>query len=295
MSKIVQYQVFVTVYEVGTVTSAANLLNLSVSAVSKQISALESSLRVKLFERTNRNLKPTRLAVQFYADCRAILNKIDDAEQRLTSVSGEVSGFIRITVSKSLIKSGLIELLSRFAQQYSKVRFIIDSSEEVQDLQGFDFAFRLGKLENHSNLIAIPLQDVSPIMCATPEYIKRCGEPKSYKELSKHRLCLMPYSLLSNQVRAYFKSKDLKFTDQHDQTNDIDTVLEMIRTNLCIGMVLNCSVSKELMNNQLVEVLPDERIPKKKLYLVFKKDEFELTRNRTFIDFIKLCYHPGAC
>ena len=290
MSKIDQYKVFAAVYEIGTVTGAAHLLNLSVSAVSKQISALEGSLNVKLFERTNRNLKPTALAAQFYPECRTILSSIVEAEERLTSDSDALSGLIRITISKSLIKSGLIKHFSSFSKQYPHVRFSIDTSETVQDLQEFDFAFRLGDLNNQSNLIAIPLREVTPIFCATPAYIEQNGTPKSYKALSSHRLCLMPFSLLSSQVRAFLKAKFVNISDYHDQANDIDTVLEMIRTDICIGMVLDCAVSDELEKNQLVELFSKTRIPRKSLNLIFKRNEFETTRNRAFIDFIKACY-----
>ena len=292
MSKFSQYQTFVVAFEEGSVSATAKQLNISPSAVSKQLSTLESDLNVKLFERSNRNIKPTEHARAFYLNCKSILDNVAEAEQSLLTGKNSVSGKIRITLSKALIKSGIIEKFAEFTEQYPDVCFDIHLSEKIQDLHEseFDFAFRLGKIEDHSQLIALPLHQVTPIFCATPEYVDKFGLPQAYADLDNHRLCHLPFSQLSIAIRNFFKLKKLVFSKHHHQINNIEAIYQMVMTNSCIGMMLDCSISNELEQRSLIDIFQDDRPPSKMLNLVFRKNKHLSKRNQTFKAFIKGAY-----
>ncbi len=293
MTKLSQYRVFVTAFEMGGVSAAADQLNISPSAVSKQLSALENHLNVTLFERSNRNIKPTEHGVAFYPKCKMILNEILEAEESLTKNKSSVAGIIRVTLSKSLLRSGLIEKFSAFSDRYSEVRFSLHFSEDVEDLHesDFDFAFRLGQIEKQSSLIAISLQHVTPIFCATPKYLKKFGSPKNYPDLANHRLCHFPLAQLSQSVPDFLKAQRLDFsTSHHHYADDIEAIYQMVSSDMCIGMMLDCSVAKEIYNGDLIEVLQDKRPPSKKLHLLFRKSHSNSHRNLKFKEFIKNAY-----
>ncbi len=294
MARFTQYKVFVAAFEMGSVSSAALHLNLSPSAVSKQLSSLESHLQVKLFERSNRNIKPTESGKAFYPRCKSILNEVMDAEQHLQTNRQALSGTIRITLSKSLLASGIIEKLKTFTDQHPDICFDIHTSEDVEDLHEseFDFALRLGKLEDHSQLVALPLQTVYPILCATQSYIKTYGNPQNYADLENHKFCHLPLTQLSQPVRNFFKKQQLNFNLQHHQANDIETINQMVLASMCIGMMLDVAVAvaKQIDDGTLIEVLPESRPPSKKLYLIFRKEGSPAARNSAFKNFIKAAY-----
>ena len=292
MSKFSQYKTFVVAFEEGSVSATAKRLNVSPSAVSKQLSTLESDLKVKLFERSNRNIKPTEQAEEFYLKCKSILDHIDEAEQSLLTRKNSVSGKIRITLSKALIRSGILEKFALFTEQYPDVCFDIHLSEKVQDLHEseFDFAFRLGKIEEHSQLIALPLQQVTPIFCATPEYVDKFGLPRDYVDLNSHRVCHLPFSHLSASIRDFFKLQNLVFSKHHHQINTVEAMYHMVMTNSCIGMMLDCSVLNELKQGTLIEVFQNNKAPSKMLNLLFRRNKHLSERNQKFKSFIREAY-----
>ena len=101
MAKFEQYKSFITVVESGSVTAAANQLNLTVSAVSKQLTQLEQSLKVTLFLRSHKRLDLTEHGREFYSHCKHIVSEVKIGETRLTDNQSKISGELALTLSKS--------------------------------------------------------------------------------------------------------------------------------------------------------------------------------------------------
>ncbi|MCJ8299364.1 MAG: LysR family transcriptional regulator [Pseudomonadales bacterium] len=175
MSKLTQYQIFVTVVESGSIVQAALKLNYSAPAVSKQLTKLEQSLHVQLFHRSHKKLDITEAGKRFYPKCKNILSSISQAEDALLAEHDAVSGTIAITLSKALCRSIIFDLLASFTVKYPQVQFDIRFSDQLEDLhdENLDFAFRLGKIRDHSHMIAIPLIETQLLACATPKYIEQ--------------------------------------------------------------------------------------------------------------------------
>ena len=114
MSKLNQYQIFVTVVESGSIAQAALKLNYSAPAVSKQLSKLEQSLQVQLFHRSHKKLDITEAGKRFYPKCKNILLSISQAEDALLAEHDAVCGTIAITLSKALCRSIIFDLLASF-------------------------------------------------------------------------------------------------------------------------------------------------------------------------------------
>lgn len=290
MARFSQYNVFIAAFELGSISAAAQQLNISPSAVSKQISALETHLNVQLFERSNRNIKATESGQRFYLRCKAIVHDVMDAEQSIRTHQGAVSGTLRVTLPDSLMRSGIIQHLTAFTDQYPDVRFDLHASERVLDLHetDMDFAFRLGKLEDHSRLIATPLRQVRPVFCATPAYFSKQGTPAGYHALSDHSLCLLPLSQLSDEVRRFLKDRRITF-DQAAQhhANTIETIHHLVLGHAGIGMLLDYSIAADIDRGNLVPLFSDHPLPSKTLHMIFKKNEHRPMLIHAFKEFIK--------
>lgn len=292
MSSISQYKAFVATVENRSLTRAAKSLNLSPSAVSKQISVLEASVGVALLERTNRLIKVTESGSVFYRRCKDILADIRLAEEEVQTHRDKISGKIKLTVSTSLANTKFIDLLTDFSQQHPDIRFDLNMTDEIEDLvtEQIDFAFRLGKLADN-RLRAIPLFEVRPVFCASPDYIKRFGMPNQLADLAQHHITLLSTLNLSIVLNAMFNKKttQIGMKDYHS-TNDVNTIFQMVKKGLSIGALLNVSVEDELNQKKLIDLFPEKTLPGKRLYLVHAKQGALPKKLQLFKEYSKSYY-----
>jgi LysR family transcriptional regulator, regulator for bpeEF and oprC len=290
MAKFSQYKVFVTIVEAGSLSAAARRLNVSASAISKQITSLEHTVKVKLFDRSNRNVKVTEPGRQFYEQCKQILNSVIDAEHNLLAGKESVSGKLSITMSKSLVRSNIMPVLKQFSDKHTDIRFNINLSDSFKDLHesNIDFSFRLGRLDDSSRLIAIPLTQTKLIFCATQDYLKQYGQPQSLENLAQHRVITQPTANLSEEVRRFLKRRKLSIHDENFHTaDDIEAVYQAVHSGLGMGLMLDISVENELKTNLFVNALPKVEFPAKKLYLLYKRHALTSQKHRAFKESIK--------
>jgi len=290
MAKFSQYRVFIAVVETNGISSAARFLNHSPSAVSKQLTTLEDSINVQLVDRSNRTVKITDSGKKFYRQCKEILAQVENAENNLLSTKQTISGKLSFTMSKSLARSSIFDAISEFSKQNSAIRYNIELTDEIKDLYDSDndFAFRLGTVNDSTRLVAIPLQEVRLIFCATPQYLHRHGVLKSFDELANHHLMLLsPYNF-SDVMRSFFKREKIGLNQEANHTtNDIEAVYQSVRSGQCIGLMLDVSVKRELENNIFVDVFPSQILPSKNLYLMYKKSTMCSKKHEAFKEFIK--------
>jgi DNA-binding transcriptional LysR family regulator len=285
MSKFTHYRVFVEIVETGSISQAALNLNYSAPAVSKQLIKLEHSLQVQLFHRSHKKLETTEAGKRFYPRCKSILLSISQAEDELLSEDNAINGTISITLSKALARSNIFDVLSAFTDKYPQIQFDIRFSDNLEDLLdgNLDYAFRLGKLQDNSHMIAIPLIETQLLACATPSYLELHGIPSRFSDLSNSKLILMSPLNSSEELRKFFHKERLR----PDNTNahicdDIEGVYQSVRANLGIGMLLDISIAKEIQDGTFTAILAERNLPRKRLYLVYKKSQWETQTQKAF-------------
>ncbi|MFC3153243.1 LysR family transcriptional regulator [Litoribrevibacter euphylliae] len=291
MSKLDQYQTFITIVEQGSITKAAALLNLSVPALSKQLVQLEESLQVQLFHRSHKRLDITESGKQFYPKCKEILSSIDHAEEALLSEQESISGTIAITLSKALCRSKIIDILSSFTSIHPRIKFDIQFSDELEDLydKDIDFAFRLGRLNDSSTMVAMPLIETQLVACATPAYIESVGMPESLASPGNAKFILMSSLNPAGELKAFLNKEKFDFDQSVSHTtNDVEGVYQLINGNMGIGMMLNISIQKELDEGRFVSVLSKRNLPRKRLYLLSKKTQWQTKKLKAFKEHINL-------
>ena len=294
MSTLLGYRIFVAVVESGTVTQAAHQLNYTAPAISKQVTQLEASLKVQLFFRSHKSLTLTPEGKVFYQKCKDILALVAQAEDEILQEQDAVSGKIAITLSKSLARSSLFDHFANFQSRYPEINFDIHFSDTVENLhqEQFDFAFRLGKLEDTSHLRVIPLGYVQLIACATPQYLSKFGQPKSFSDLNLGRWAFSVPASPSTELRKFIKREKLNIEEKRShRSNDIEGVYQMVRANLGIGFLLDVNVQKELEEGSLIDVFSETPILKKRMYLLSKKTEWQSQKQKAFKSHIKASYN----
>ena len=274
MSHINQYKAFVYAYRSQSISEAAQALNLTPSAVSKQIALLEQRLGVRLFERTHRYTRPTAQGRAFFNDCLSILDQVEQAEANLRLGTETVKGNLRITLSQSLVGSPVFDCLATFAQTFEHIRLHLTVTEDVQGFEDheLDFAFRIGELGESSKLIALPLLPVRPVFYVHNDYIERYGLPKRFAQLTSHKLVMPPMQQLSGVVRDTLKTVGVKL-DQREQhiTDDLGALHALVKTGHFIGFGLDYSLQWLITKGPFTVLQLDVKLPEKLLYLVYRQ------------------------
>jgi len=177
---------FVRVVDAGSLSGAARSLPSSLTAVSRQISALERHFGTKLLHRTTRRLALTDDGRMLYERAKAILGEFRQVEAALTG-DHEPSGRLRIAAPTLIGRLLLAPVLAEFLRRYPAVSIdlqLVDRSVDMIE-EDIHLALRVGHLPD-SDLIARKLGDIQMIVCASPTYLERRGVPHTPAELSAH-------------------------------------------------------------------------------------------------------------
>ncbi len=165
--------------DAGSLTGAADQLNLSQSAVSRQISALEGELGVKLFHRHARGLLLTEPGRLLYATAQDVSARIMLAESLVQDSRDEPTGVLRVTAPTALGAVWLTPRLARFTALYPQIRLrllLVDHELDISNLEA-DVAIRPWSA-SQNDLIQRKLMTVSQHLYAGPDYLARKGAPE---------------------------------------------------------------------------------------------------------------------
>lgn len=180
---------FAAVVDTGSITAAAEQLDLTVSATSRTLSRLEEKLQTTLLRRTTRRLELTEEGASFLAHARAILAMVDEAEEQMAARRMRPVGRLRVDAATPFMLHVLVPLLEGFRERFPEVELELHSTEGIIDLieKRTDVAFRIGSLKD-STLHARPIGTSRVRVLASPEYLKRHGTPTRAAQLAQHTL-----------------------------------------------------------------------------------------------------------
>ena len=182
-------RIFHAAAEAGSFTHAGENLNMSQSAVSRQVSALEQDLGVALFHRHARGLILTEQGEHLYQAAGDILRKLETVRSTLAESSEKPSGILRVTTTVALGSTWLTTRIHEFLDIYPSVKLylILNDGELDLAMREADVAIRL-RQPVQPELIQRRLFTVHYHLFASPEYIAKHGQPASLDELDAHRL-----------------------------------------------------------------------------------------------------------
>lgn len=186
MDKLTGMLAFVKTADLGSFAAAGRALEISASAVGKSVARLEDELGVRLLQRSTRSIRLTAEGQQFHERCRHILDELEDAHAMLSHASEAPRG--RLRVSAPIVGHHfLLPVIPQFVARYPDVELDLHFTDRSVDLieEGIDVAIRSGELPD-SRLVSRPLQAFRLLLCASPEYLARHGEPARMADLSAH-------------------------------------------------------------------------------------------------------------
>lgn len=281
-------RIFHAVAEAGSFTHAGESLNLSQSAVSRQISALEESLEVLLFHRHARGLMLTEQGETLLRTAREIAKKLNMAEARIVESRERPAGPLRITTTIAFGSVWLAPRLKEFLEDYPDIEASVVLSDNELDLsmREADVAIRLTP-PTQADLIQRRLMTLRYHVFAAPSYLKEHGMPRSPEDLDNHRLIIFGDDartpvpsinwLLDAGVRSDNKRKPFL------KVNSTYGVFRAVQSGIGIG-ALPHYLNQE--TGDLVEILPEIRGPDVDVFFVYPEELRNSIRIKVFRDFL---------
>lgn len=282
-------QAFVAVVDKGNFVSAAEMLDTSTAAISRQISGLESHLGARLLHRTTRRLSLTEAGQEFYSRSQSILSDISEAESVVGQQVLQPKGMLRISAPLSYGMHTLAHLLTGFRRRYPDLQLDIDLSDRVVDLanEGIDVALRISRSLT-SQLIARKIHEIPMVVCATPQYLKQNGHPQTPEELAGHSI--LNYSYLSTGENWSFTNTQgeeahIRVHPTVQATNG-DVLKQLALDDGGIIIQPDFIVEKEIASGALVPLLEDWSMGTFYLYAVYLSRKHLSAKVRAFIDYM---------
>jgi DNA-binding transcriptional LysR family regulator len=185
-------RVFAKVAEAGSFTAAARILGVPKQTLSRRVKELEQALHVRLLERSTRRLRLTDVGAAYAERCTEIVRLVDEANDAVTRTRQTPRGLLRVAAEPLFAETFLTGLIVELAARWPDVRVDVILTRNRIDLveEGFDVAFRLGRVED-PGLTATRLGPARPRYCASPDYLARHGAPVTPDELWEHECILV--------------------------------------------------------------------------------------------------------
>jgi DNA-binding transcriptional LysR family regulator len=275
---------FVYVAENESFTLASKKMAISTAQVSRQVSALEKRLNIKLFYRTTRKVSLTEEGRVFYQHCRSVLDGLDAAERAITNLQSKPQGKIKLTAPVTYGEKQVLPLVNNFMKQYSDVNVSAYLSNRQIDIveEGYDLAIRLGKLSD-STMMAKKLGNRANYVCASPDYLDKHGIPHSILELNKHS-CLLGTNDYWH-FRESGRDKNIRVTGRLRYNNGY-SLTDAALKGLGVVQLPDYYVQQHLQSGELVILLDNYRAPDEGIWAVYPQNRHLSPKIRLLVDYM---------
>ncbi|MQT11321.1 LysR family transcriptional regulator [Segnochrobactrum spirostomi] len=281
-------RIFHAAAQAGSFTHAGDMLNMSQSAVSRQVSALEQELGIPLFHRHARGLLLTEQGDLLFRTARDVMMKLDAVQARLADSREKPSGVLRVTTTVGLGTTWLTSRINEFLEIYPDVELqvILDDTELDLSMRQADVAIRL-RQPVQPDLIQRRLFTVHFHLYASPAYLRRFGSPSSVAELDQHRLITF-----GEQGASYLREMNWAETagraaDQSRRPtlkiNSVVAIKQAVQRGIGIGLLPDYIIEPD---SGLVQLIPEAELPEYNTYFVYPAELKSTARVRAFRDFI---------
>ncbi len=289
-------RVFHAVADAGSFTRAGETLNLSQSAVSRQVGTLEESLGAPLFHRHARGLVLTEQGEILLKTVREIIAKLNMVEARVIESSERPRGPLRVTTTVAFGSIWLAPRLKAFLEDYADIEVSLVLTDEELDLsmREADIAIRMMP-PTQSDLVQRRLASMRYHVFAAPGYLQAHGMPRTAADLDRHRLVVfgedarMPVPNLNWLLEAGIEGG--KRRRAFLKVNSTYAIFRAVQSGIGIG-ALPHYMSRE--TNSLVEILPEVHGPNLDIYFVYPEELRHSNRIAVFRDFLVRAFENSA-
>lgn len=280
---------FVRVAELGSFVRAAENLELSKAAVSKQVSALERRLGARLLHRTTRRLSLTEAGQAYLRHAQAALSEARAAEGAVADTQTIAQGRLRVTVPMTFGLLHVAPWVGAFLREYPQIDLDLQFDDRARDLvqEGLDLALRFGSELSASSLVARRLGSVRVLLCAAPSYLDTHGRPTHPDQINTYD-CLH-YSL-NPAGRIWQLSRDDETVrvalNTRMEANSSLALHAVMLAGGGIARVPEFVVADDIAAGRLEVLLPEWKFPDLGMHAVMAERRYVPAKVRAFVDFL---------
>ncbi|QQX87110.1 LysR family transcriptional regulator [Cupriavidus necator] len=290
MDRIGDIGLFLRVLDLGSISAAARSLDLSVAVASQRLQRLERELGVRLLHRTTRRLHATPEGAVLAEQGRALVDDLEALGTSLRQAGTGVSGTLRVTTSSSFGRLYISPLLPEFLALHPGLTLSVNLTDNVLDLvsAGFDLAIRIGALDD-STLVARRLANNRRMLCASPDYLRRRGTPRTPQDLARHDCLVLVGSQGRQDVWRLGDGAGGEIAVRvrgRIEANTGELLSDAALAGFGIALHSTWHVSADLRAGRLVQVLPDYPLADTGIYAVMPQRRLVPPRVRAFVDFL---------
>lgn len=280
-------QCFCRIVELESFAKAALDLGISPAQVSKQITALEAHLKVRLLNRTTRKVSLTEIGTLYYEKCQHILSELNELEELIEQQDQEPQGVLKISAPIDFSTMYLMRGLTVFQQSHPKIQLDISFNDHFVSLieEGFDVAIRIGDLPD-STLIARRLATTFLGHYVSPEYLQKYGEPQSLGELEEHQA--LKYIANGREFPGLLQKCHWTMS-----CNNGRAMCEAASHGAGIITQPHFLAMPYLQNGSLVEILKQHRRPDIGIYAIYQHRTYTPCKILNFVDFLSDYFHQN--
>lgn len=286
-----QLMTFHAIAQEGSITKAAQRLEIASPSVSNALKSLEEELGLPLFTRTTRRIELTEAGRQLYDNTIGSTNELSLALESVSDLSKVPSGKVRLTVPRFVYQYLLKPIYAEFCFRYPSIELEISVSDAAIDIlkEGFDLGIRFGDRVEEGMVARQLTQPMKEALFASPDYIGEYGLPKTPEELKHHKLIQYRF-ITSKQVAPLLLNRSGEDLTVNMPSalivNDTDLMLDAAVKGIGIGRIVDPMIQELLASKTLVPVLQDYWYPYSALYVYFHRNTQKAKRVRVLIDFL---------
>lgn len=283
-----ELQTFATVVDMGSITAAAQQLDLTVSAASRTLARLEEKLKTTLLRRTTRRLELTEEGRAFLQNARAIIESVESAEEQMVARRDMPSGRLRVDAASPFMLHVIVPLVRGYRERYPHVELELNSNEGIIDLleRRTDVAIRIGRLKDstlHSRLIGNSRLRI----LASPGFLAEHGQPRKVEDLGKHALLGFNQPESLNVWPVLGADGELQRIEPTVWSSSGETLRQLALDDVGIVCLSDFMTGQDRESGRLVQILgrqtQDIRQP---IHAVYYRNTAISSRIASFVDYL---------
>lgn len=281
-------KMFHAVAEAGNFTKATYILNLSQSAISRQIQSLEQELKTQLFERHARGLSLTENGEYLFKTAHEVISKLKDVESTLIDKKNKPSGKLTVTTVVSFGTTWLTPRIQEFMRLNPEIEIelIFDDQELDLSTRQADIGIWMRR-PKQLNYIQKKLIDINYHIYGSIKYLEQCGHPKTISELNKHKFISYgrgaPSPVFNPDWALKLGVKDSKKRKPIMKVNSIYGLLLAVQSGVGLA-ALPDYITVSVPN--IVKILPNIEGPRTEAYFVYPTSLKNVARVIAFRNFL---------
>jgi DNA-binding transcriptional LysR family regulator len=294
-------EIFVRVVEKGSFSAAAVELNLTPSAVSKQVSRLEAELGVRLINRSTHEFNLTEAGKIYHDRCLKILHEIDQARDAVHEANATLSGTLKLHVTPGTGQMMILPHLNQFLRDHPDLSVDLQVEPDYVDVlqNGLDLSIRSGTDDDanlrYTSLECRSLAPMKYLVCAAPDYFKRKGKPKEPRDLARHD-CII-YASQPSADRWWFADRTKRYAVNvtgRFRADDWSAVHNAVLDGVGMGRLLALEATPSILRNRLEVIFEKQTVCDRRLWAFYPRTQHLPRKVAAFIDYLNAAFAAPA-